>query len=281
MLSNVLFGVLCSLPSGESFENGDAALYGAEKLLDWEVVLVTFNYRLGVLGFLSTGDEHASGNWGLYDQLAALRWVHDHIESFSGNPSSVTLFGQGAGNNNECRSLNSSVTNQPFLLTGGASAFLHLISPLSTGLFHRVIAQSGSPLCSWSMENEPENAALEVARRLSCPTELGNHELVRCLRKAPLGRLLASQQQGKIFGEFPHRMVPVVELNGPVNGRLVPADPKVLINQGNYRRVPLMMGYNRDEAAFLYPRKCSVLLIGMTKPLMKHIFSDSQQTVHR
>ena len=82
---------------GESFENGDAALYGAEKLLDWEVILVTFNYRLGVLGFLSTGDENASGNWGLYDQLMVLQWTRDHIESFSGNPNLVTIFGQGAG----------------------------------------------------------------------------------------------------------------------------------------------------------------------------------------
>lgn len=82
---------------GESFENGDAALYGAEQLLDWNVILVTFNYRLGVLGFLSTGDEAATGNWGLYDQLEALRWVQKHIESFGGNPTSVTVFGQGAG----------------------------------------------------------------------------------------------------------------------------------------------------------------------------------------
>lgn len=82
---------------GESFENGDASLYGAENLLDWEVVVVTFNYRIGTLGFLSTGDEHASGNWGLYDQHMVLRWVHDHIESFSGDVNSVTVFGQGAG----------------------------------------------------------------------------------------------------------------------------------------------------------------------------------------
>lgn len=111
------------------------------------------------------------------------------------------------------------------------------------------------------MEADPETAAHEVATRSGCPTTLGNAELVRCLRKAPLGRLLATQQQGKIFGEFPHRMVPVVEMaGGSVSAgspqqRLVPADPKVLITQGAYRRVPLMMGYNRDEAAFLYPRK--------------------------
>lgn len=227
------------LLTGESFENGDAALYGAEKLLDWDVILVTFNYRLGALGFLSTGDEQAPGNWGLYDQLAALRWVHDHIESFSGNPSSITIFGQGAG---------------------AASAFLHLVSPLSSGLFHRVIAQSGSPLCSWSMENEPESAAREIAGRVGCRADLPTLELVRCLRKASLGRLLSAQQKGKVFGEFPHRMVPVVEHSGPANGRLVPADPKALISQGNYRRVPLMMGYNKDEAAFLYPRKSQLSL---------------------
>lgn len=111
------------------------------------------------------------------------------------------------------------------------------------------------------MEADPETAAHEVATRSGCPTTLGNAELVRCLRKAPLGRLLATQQQGKIFGEFPHRMVPVVEMaggnapSGSPQQRLVPADPKVLITQGAYRRVPLMMGYNRDEAAFLYPCK--------------------------
>ena len=105
------------------------------------------------------------------------------------------------------------------------------------------------------MENEPENAAHEIALRLGCPTQLGNHELVRCLRKISLERLLTAQQQGKIFGEYPHRMVPVVELSGQINERLVPADPKMLIRQANYRRVPLLMGYNRDETAFLYPRK--------------------------
>lgn len=111
------------------------------------------------------------------------------------------------------------------------------------------------------MEADPETAAHEIASRTGCPTTLGNAELVRCLRKAPLGRLLATQQQGKIFGEFPHRMVPVVEMAGgsasatSSGQRLVPAEPKVLITQGAYRRVPLMMGYNRDEAAFLYPRE--------------------------
>lgn len=82
---------------GESFENGDSALYGAEYLLDWDVILVTFNYRVGILGFFSTGDEHSIGNWGLYDQLLVFKWVRDHIESFSGDRNQITIFGQGAG----------------------------------------------------------------------------------------------------------------------------------------------------------------------------------------
>lgn len=118
-----------------------------------------------------------------------------------------------------------------------------------------MIAQSGSPLCSWSIENNPEHASQELARWVGCPFRLGSSEIVRCLRKAPLSNLLRAQQQGRIFGEYPHQMVPVVEQSGPMGERLVPAHPKVLINQGNYKRVPLMMGYNKDETAFLYPRE--------------------------
>lgn len=59
----------------ESYENGDSSLYGSEKLLDQNIVLVTFNYRLGILGFLSTEDHNSIGNFGLYDQMLALKWV--------------------------------------------------------------------------------------------------------------------------------------------------------------------------------------------------------------
>nr|XP_046916154.1 esterase E4-like isoform X1 [Dermatophagoides farinae] len=226
---------------GESFENGDAALYGPEYLLDWDVIVVTFNYRLGILGFLSTGDEHGTGNWGLYDQLLVLRWIHDHIESFGGDPSQVTLFGQGAG---------------------ASSAILHLISPLSTGLFNRVIAQSGSPLCSWSMEYNAANVAIELGRKIGCPIRRGNAELIECLRRVKLTVLLKEQQQGKIFGEYPHQFVPVVEEVGVAHERLVPNEPRRLISQGHYRRIPLMMGYNKDETAFLYPLILNKQMIG-------------------
>lgn len=87
-----------------------------------EVVVVSMNYRLGRLGFLNAGTEEAPGNQGLYDQKLALQWVKDNALYFGGNASAVTLFGQDAG---------------------AASIAMHMMSPLSSGLFNRAILQSG------------------------------------------------------------------------------------------------------------------------------------------
>lgn len=84
---------------GGGFVRGDSTptSVGPDYILDHDVVLVSMNYRLGVLGFLSTGDHFASGNFGLKDQALALKWVQQYIEYFGGNPDSVTLFGESAG----------------------------------------------------------------------------------------------------------------------------------------------------------------------------------------
>ncbi|KAJ8952066.1 hypothetical protein NQ318_010976 [Aromia moschata] len=84
---------------GGAFISGNSSYktYGPDYLLDEDIVFVSFNYRLGIFGFLSTGDEVCSGNWGLKDQVLALEWVQDNIAYFGGNPSNVTIFGQSAG----------------------------------------------------------------------------------------------------------------------------------------------------------------------------------------
>ena len=100
-----------------------------EALAQKGVVLVTVNYRLGVLGFLALPElsaespQHASGNYGLLDQIEALKWLRRNIAAFGGDPGNVTIFGQSAG---------------------GISVFFLLTSPLAKGLFQRVIGQSGS-----------------------------------------------------------------------------------------------------------------------------------------
>ncbi|XP_035787947.1 venom carboxylesterase-6-like [Anopheles albimanus] len=104
------------------------------------VIVVTIQYRLGVLGFLSTGDLSASGNFGMKDQVLALRWVQKNIRAFGGDPQLVTIFGESAG---------------------GASVQYHMLSPVSRGLFQRAISMSGSALSLWSV---PMDNPLAMAR---------------------------------------------------------------------------------------------------------------------
>ncbi|XP_049860485.1 juvenile hormone esterase-like isoform X4 [Schistocerca gregaria] len=146
---------------GGGFVEGAATWYEPDFLLDHEIVLVTTNYRVGPLGFLNTGDENAPGNYGLKDQVAALKWVKDNVEAFGGDPNSVTIFGESAG---------------------GASVHYLMLSPLARGLFHRAISQSGVSTTPWAA---PQPGALDKARKVAamvgCPTE-PNAALVDCLR---------------------------------------------------------------------------------------------------
>ena len=92
-------------------------------LQDGDVVMVSINYRLGLLGFLSLADENLPGNMGLLDQALALEWVQDNIKEFGGDPNQVTIAGESAGS---------------------WSVFYHVLSPRSKGLFQQVIGQSGT-----------------------------------------------------------------------------------------------------------------------------------------
>ena len=106
---------------------------GPKHFMKKEIVMVTVNYRLGPLGFLSMGTDSVPGNVGLRDQNMALKWVKKNIAAFGGDPNSVTLFGESAGS---------------------LSVALHLISPMSEGLFHRIILQSGTALApAWGPIN--------------------------------------------------------------------------------------------------------------------------------
>uniref|UniRef100_A0A671N1P5 Carboxylic ester hydrolase n=1 Tax=Sinocyclocheilus anshuiensis TaxID=1608454 RepID=A0A671N1P5_9TELE len=109
---------------GGGLSLGSASVYDGSVLSAYhDVVVVLIQYRLGLLGFFSTGDEHAPGNYGLLDQVAALQWVQENIYSFGGDPGSVTIFGESAG---------------------GISVSTLILSPLASGLFHRAIAESGT-----------------------------------------------------------------------------------------------------------------------------------------
>ncbi|XP_070549118.1 fatty acyl-CoA hydrolase precursor, medium chain-like [Ptychodera flava] len=129
-----------------------------------DVIVVSFNYRLGVLGFFATGDSHAAGNYGFYDQIAALQWVQTNIAAFGGDPGKVTVFGESAGS-----------TSIEYLL----------LSPLTDGLFHRAIMQSGTATMEWFVARPCGDVCKKVAHGLGklvgCEKST-SEELVNCLR---------------------------------------------------------------------------------------------------
>ncbi|ELU10945.1 hypothetical protein CAPTEDRAFT_27472, partial [Capitella teleta] len=111
---------------GGTFSLGMGSVFdGARIAVRENVVAVSFNYRLGALGFLSTRDDAAPGNYGLLDQVAVLQWVRTNIAKFGGNPKKVTLWGEEAG---------------------ATSISLHMVSPLTKDLFHNAIIHSGYAL---------------------------------------------------------------------------------------------------------------------------------------
>ncbi|XP_041371243.1 cholinesterase 2-like [Gigantopelta aegis] len=156
---------------GGGFIYGSARPYDASILSTLgDVVVVTIQYRLGPFGFLSTKDDVAPGNLGLWDQHVALRWIHENIIHFGGDPDMVTLIGESAG---------------------GASVNYQALSRASKGLFHRAVMQSGAATCSWAFARNPLPATYYLAEKVNCyPKEQTDkrrlhREIIECLKGVP------------------------------------------------------------------------------------------------
>ena len=148
---------------GGGFFAGSADFYISDTLSAYgQVIVVTINYRLSLFGFLSTSDENAPGNVGLLDQHVAIKWVHNNINAFGGDPNKVTIFGESAGG--------MSVTYQS-LFAG------------NKGLFQRAIAQSGS--LWWTPINDSKQDAMRLGKLVGCE-HVESAPLIECL-KAYLG----------------------------------------------------------------------------------------------
>lgn len=221
---------------GYFFGSADPQLYGPERFLATKkVILVTIQYRLGVFGFLSTGDGQATGNYGMLDQVMALKWVQRNIGFFGGDAQSVTLFGESAG---------------------GASVQLHMISPLSRGLFQRAIIMSGSALAVWSLPIEDPLALTRRQAKLigvSEADELTTAELVDVLQYLDAKVLTASMPQLRSWFEHPIIMYrPTIQgPSVPQEERFLPDDPRKLWSEGQYQDVPIMIGTVPNEGAIL------------------------------
>lgn len=197
---------------------GTIPWYDGSALARRGVVVVTINYRLGALGFLELGGVDASladsGNVGLLDQIAALRWVRDNIEAFGGDPGNVTIFGESAG---------------------GMSVGALLGTPAASGLFHKAIPQSGAA-ANVATRGEAEAAAAQLLDVLQVDD-------VAALRARPADDLIEAQSRVRgafgAGGGLPFQPV--------VGGDTMPRQPLDAVADGSAARIPLLTGTNRHE----------------------------------
>ncbi|GGN08896.1 carboxylic ester hydrolase [Lentzea pudingi] len=210
--------------------------YDGARLASGGVVLVTFNYRVGIEGFALI--EGAPANRGLLDQVAALEWVRDNIRAFGGDPARVTVFGQSAG--------------------GGSVAAL-LAMPRAAGLFHRAIASS-VPGTFFGPELASEIAAVCAAELGLRPTAADLSTVDAELLPAAGDEVMAKMRQFSRWGQVAQKMIPFAPV---VDGDVLPVTPWEALKSGAARDVELLAGHTVHEQRLL-----SVLegLVGTVTP---------------
>lgn len=182
------------------------------------VVVVSMNYRLGPFGFFAPPDDEQTGNLGLADQAAALRWVQANIAAFGGDPDNVTIFGESAG---------------------GMSVCAQLVSPESEGLFDRAIVQSGFCDAPPVSREQARRDARALTERLGCD----GADPMACMRTRSRDAILeASDVDSGALGAR-HAWRPYVD------GQLLPASIGARIERGAFHRVPVITGWNADEGS--------------------------------
>ncbi|KYM93602.1 PREDICTED: venom carboxylesterase-6-like [Cyphomyrmex costatus] len=214
---------------GGAFQCGSGILYGSKYLMDHNVILVTINYRLGPMGFLSTEDEVVPGNMGLKDQNMALRWVSQNIEWFGGDPKKVTLIGLSAG---------------------GASVHYHYLSQMSAGLFRGGISFSGTAFDCWTQAENSLEKTKKLSTLMGCPTST-SRDMIRCLRYRPARAIVQCTSEFMPFFFNPFTPFgPVAEKFGDETP-FIDRTPIEIINSGDVQDIPWVTGVTSEEG--LYP----------------------------
>ncbi|XP_066562055.1 neuroligin-4, X-linked [Amia ocellicauda] len=202
---------------GGSYMEGTGNMIDGSILASYgNVIVITLNYRLGVLGFLSTGDQAAKGNYGLLDQIQALRWIKENIQAFKGDPKRVTIFGSGAG---------------------ASCVSLLTLSHYSEDLFQKAIIQSGTALSSWAVNYQPAKYTRLLAENVGC-NRLDTIDLVECLQNKNYKELI---QQNITPAKYHIAFGPVID------GDVIPDDPQILMEQGEFLNYDIMLGVNQGE----------------------------------
>nr|CAD7196201.1 unnamed protein product [Timema douglasi] len=227
---------------GGSFQSGSGSskFYGPDYIVAEDIVLVTINYRLGVLGklrfnrrnciwptkgFLDVEGSDVVANNGLRDQVMALRWVRDNISQFGGDPHNVTIFGESAG---------------------ATSVHALLLAPSSEGLFHKAIAQSGTVLLCQLKSTVSNQRAFRLGKALGCETK-DPQTLVEFLRTIPDQEIILAQ--GKALTDVEKSVIstPFIPTDESGPNAFIPGDPLRLLHEGKFHKVPYLTGVTSAE----------------------------------
>ena len=189
-----------------------------------EIIVASFNYRVGAFGFLYLDDEDAPGNMGLYDQALAIKWIKDNIRSFGGDPNSLTLFGESAG---------------------AGSVSVHLLSPISGHLARRAIMQSGSVNAPWSYMTAETSKRIAVAlvNDVGCNASLvglDTRAVMECMRSVE-AKNLSLIQWNSYWGILGFPSAPTID------GVFLPKHPKDMLKEGGFGDAEILVGTNQDE----------------------------------
>ena len=207
---------------GYTIGSSGMASYGGESVAQRGAVFVNLNYRVGVLGFLahpelSKEQGGHSGNYAFLDQNAALRWVHDNIAKFGGDPSHIVIMGQSAG---------------------AGSVVQQLFSPLSKGLFSAAVMSSG---CSWGGAApslaEGERNGLDIQKRLGAAS-------LEALRNLPADRIIAAQSENQVGVN----VAAGIRAGAIIDGYFMPRGQKEILEAKAMNDVPIIASFNKDEA---------------------------------
>ncbi|XP_067678805.1 acetylcholinesterase-like [Haliotis asinina] len=216
--ANTKMAVLVHIHGGSN-EYGMGALFdGSILAAQGEIIVVTFNYRLSALGFLSGGPKFP-GNYGLMDQAAALKWVSRNIHFFGGDPTKVTIEGHSAG---------------------AGDAGIHILSPLSKGFFRYAIMQSGSPTAFWALldSDKAKESAIKFGEKVFCYTSNDMYKLKQCLKTLPW-QTISSTWYPNAPGKF--CISPVID------GRFVPSNATKLLKETELNGEAFMTGITSTE----------------------------------
>ncbi|CAH2245143.1 jg26942, partial [Pararge aegeria aegeria] len=246
---------------GGGFYDGSSTplIYGPGYLVNKGIILVTINYRLNVQGFACLRMKEAPGNAGMKDQVAALKWVRKNIKAFGGDPDNVTIFGESAG---------------------GASVSYHIISPMSEGLFHKAIIQSGSSLAPWALQFKPVYMASLLTKVMLYVTE-DPYEIYETLMNKSDAELVITRvprtEGNVIISELLY--VPCVEHEIDGEESFLTDQPYNTLSKGEYNKVPIMLGTCNEEGLLFAALENDTVLpkIAVEKTLPKNLYIPTEE----